>query len=119
MIRVSNVEHMISEFDPRTGAGRSLAHSRVTCEVSQSGLTSTRPRTPQYAYAGTVGRGVVGEICQERGRTCEDLGSEMDHVRNVVWKRRCILRKIIQYVLGLAHSHHQLLDDSVLLSMMK
>ena len=36
-----------SHFDPRTGADRSVAYSRVTHPVSPSGITPTRPKTLQ------------------------------------------------------------------------
>ena len=35
---------MVSHFDPRTGADRSVAHARATHPVCQSGLTSARPK---------------------------------------------------------------------------
>ena len=38
---------MVSHFDPRTGADRSVAYSRVTHPVSPSGITPTRPKTLQ------------------------------------------------------------------------
>ena len=38
---------MVSHFDPRTGADRSVAYARVTQTVSQSGLKSSRPKTLQ------------------------------------------------------------------------
>ena len=40
---------MVSHFDPRTGADRSVVYALVTHPVSQSGLTSTRPKTLQNA----------------------------------------------------------------------
>ena len=42
-------KQMVSHFDPRTGADRSVVYARVTHPVSQSGLTSTRPKTLQNA----------------------------------------------------------------------
>ena len=38
-------KQMVSHFVPRTGADRSVAYARVTHPVSQSGLTSARPKT--------------------------------------------------------------------------
>ena len=40
---------MVSHFDPRTGADRSVAFLQVTHQVSHSGLTSARPKTLQNA----------------------------------------------------------------------
>ena len=40
---------MVSHFDPRTGAVRSVAYARVTHPVSQSRLASSRPKTPHSA----------------------------------------------------------------------
>ena len=40
---------MVSHFDPRTGADRSVADARLTRPVSQSGLTSSGPKTLQSA----------------------------------------------------------------------
>ena len=40
-------KQMVSHFDPRTGAERSVAYSRVTHPVSPSGITPTRPKTLQ------------------------------------------------------------------------
>ena len=40
-------KQMVSHFDPRKGADRSVACSRVTHPVSPSGLTPTRPKTLQ------------------------------------------------------------------------
>ena len=40
---------MVSHFDPRMGADRSVAYARVTHPLSQSGLTSARPNTQQSA----------------------------------------------------------------------
>ena len=42
-------KQMVSHFDPRTGADRSVAYARVTHPVSQSGVTSSRPKTLQSA----------------------------------------------------------------------
>ena len=42
-------KQMVSHLDPRTGADRSVAHARATHAVSQSGLTSARPKTLQSA----------------------------------------------------------------------
>ena len=40
---------MVSHFDPRTGADRSVAYARVTHSVSQSGVASSRSKTLQSA----------------------------------------------------------------------
>ena len=40
---------LVSHYDPRTGADRSVAYSRVAHPVSQNGLISTRPRNLQSA----------------------------------------------------------------------
>ena len=40
-------KQMVSHFDPRTGADRSVVYSRVTHPVSPSGITPTRPKTLQ------------------------------------------------------------------------
>ena len=40
---------MVSHFDPRMGADRSVAYARVTHPVSQSGLTSSRLEMLQSA----------------------------------------------------------------------
>ena len=54
-------KQMVSHFDPRTGAHRSVAHARVPHLVSQSELTSSRPKTLQsarnIAEVGTRGGG--------------------------------------------------------------
>ena len=42
-------KQMVSHFDPRTGADRSVAYARVTHPVSQSGLTPSGPKTLQSA----------------------------------------------------------------------
>ena len=38
-------KQMITHFDPRIGAGTSVAYTRLAHPASQSGLTSTRPKT--------------------------------------------------------------------------
>ena len=40
-------KQIFRHFDPRTGADRSVAYSRVTRPVSPSGITPTRPKTLQ------------------------------------------------------------------------
>ena len=40
---------MVTNFDPRTGANRSVANARITHPVRQSDLTSARPNTLQNA----------------------------------------------------------------------
>ena len=46
-VRVQSRKLMVSHFDPRTGADRSVAYSRVTHPVSPSGITPTKPKTLQ------------------------------------------------------------------------
>ena len=56
---------MVSLFDPRAGADRSVAYARVTHTVSQSGLTPRRPKTLQSA------RNIMQTCEQEVAEMCK------------------------------------------------
>ena len=94
---------MVSHFDPRTGADRSVAYARVTHPVSQSGLTSSRPKTLQSA------RNVMQTWEQEVA-----LKSIMPLFGEGVFRRRSFN---LFAVLRTAIINH--LDDQMSVSMMK
>ena len=71
---------MVSHFDPKTGADRSVAYSRATHPVSQSGLTWARPKTLQSP------RNIMQTWEQDVGEF--DMKS---HAKNI----RCMQTKIV------------------------
>ena len=66
--------HLISRFDPRNDNGGIVSDSQVAHPVSQDGLAVAWPRTLQS----------VRKMRHEYSGTCEDVGLEADHARDVV-----------------------------------
>ena len=92
---------------------RSVAYARVTHPVSQSGLTSAKPKTLQIARNTTqMWEQEVAEFEEKyTKKVVEDakiLALKSIMPENSVRRSGCIQRKIVQLVYGLARSCHQL-----------
>ena len=99
-------------FDPRTGADRSVAYSRVTHPVSPSGITPTRPKTLQASR--TTMQAWEQEVAEFEikyaKRVDEDakiLALKSIMPETLFGESRCVPREIIQYLRRTSHIHYQ------------